>query len=50
MERKLLDIKWRDRKQASWIRENIYVEIVLLTITDRKLMWGGHIMRRADNI
>ncbi len=49
MERRILDITWRDRKRASWIREQTKVEDILMTIKDKKLTWAGNIMRRRDN-
>ncbi len=41
-------ITWRDRKQATWIREQTKVEDVLMTIK-KKWSWVDHIMNRTDN-
>ncbi len=49
MERRMLGITLRDRKQASWNREQTKVEDILMTIKNKKWIWGGHIMRRRDN-
>ncbi len=49
MERRMLGITWRDRKRASWIREQTKVEDILKTIKNKKWTWAGHIMRRRDN-
>ncbi len=45
----MLGITWRDRKRASWIREQTKVEDILMTITNKEWTWTGHIMRRRDN-
>ncbi len=42
-------VSYGDRKQASWIREQIKVEGILLTMYKKKWSWTGHITRRADN-
>ncbi len=49
MERKMLCITWRDRKRATWVREQTKVEDILTTIKLRKWSWAGHVMRRTDN-
>ena len=49
MERIMLGITWRDRKRASWIREQTKVEDILTTIKKRKWSWAGHVMRMEDN-
>ncbi len=36
MERKMLGITWRDRKRATWIREQTKVEDILMTIKKKK--------------
>ncbi len=41
-------IIWRDRKQATWIREQTKVEDILMTIK-KKWSWVGHIMNRMHN-
>ncbi len=48
----MLGITWRDKKRASWIREqtNFFkVEDILMTIKKKKWTWAMHIMRRRDN-
>ncbi len=45
----MLGITWRDRKRASWIREQMKVEDILMTIKNKKWTWAGHITRRRDN-
>ncbi len=40
---------WRDRKRASWIREQTKVGFILVTIKKKKWVWAGHGMRRTDN-
>ena len=49
MERIMLGITWRDKKRASWIRDQTKVEDILTTIKKRKWSWAGHIYRREDN-
>ncbi len=49
MERRMLGITWRDRKQASWIREETKVEDILVTIKNKKWTWAGYVMGRRDN-
>ncbi len=49
MERRILGITWKDRKRASWIREQTKVEDILITIKNKKWTWAGHVMRRRDN-
>ncbi len=49
MERRMLGITWRDRKRASWTREQTKVEDILVTIKNKKWTWAGHVMRRRDN-
>ncbi len=49
MERRMLGITWRDKKRASWIREQTKVEDILMTIKNKKWTRAGHIMRRLDN-
>ncbi len=45
---KMLGITWRDRKRATWIREQTKVEDILMTIKKKKWSWAGHIMRRTN--
>ena len=49
MERIMLGITLRDKKRASWIREQTKVEDILSTVKRRKWTWAGHVMRRTDN-
>ena len=49
MERIMFGITWRDKKRASWIREQTKVEDILTTIKRKKWTWARHIMRRTDN-
>ena len=44
MERIMLAITWRDRKRASWIKEQTKDENDLITI--KKWTLAGHIMRQ----
>ncbi len=45
----MLGITWRDRKLASWIREQTKVKDILMTIKNKKWTWAGHILRIRDN-
>ncbi len=45
---KMIGITFRDRKRATWIREQTRVENVLSTIKMKKGSWALHIMRRTD--
>ena len=49
MERIMLGITWKDKKRASWIRQQTKVEDILCAIKKRKWTWAGHIYRRTDN-
>ncbi len=49
MERKILSITWRDRKRATWLREQTKVENILMTIKKKKWSWVGNIMHRTYN-
>ncbi len=49
MERRILGITWRDRKRASWIREQTKVKDILIAIKNKKWTWAGHVMRRHYN-
>ncbi len=44
MERRMLGITWRDRKRASWIREQTKDENILVTIKNKKWTWAEHVM------
>ncbi len=39
----------RDRKRATWIREQTKIEDILITMKKKKWSWVGHIMRRMHN-
>ena len=45
----MFGITWRDRKRASWIREQTKVEDMLSTIKKKMWTWAGHVMRQTDN-
>ncbi len=47
-ERKMLGIMRRDKKRASWIREQTKVEDIPMTVKNRKWSWAVHVMRRCD--
>ena len=49
MERIMMGISLRDRKRATWIREQTKVEDIMSTIKKKKWTWAGHVMRRDDN-
>ena len=44
----MLGISLRDKKRASWIRENPKVKDILVVIKDQKWRWAGHVARRED--
>ena len=48
-ERIMLNITWRDRKTAEWIRKQTGVRDVLTTISKLKWEWAGHVARMNDN-
>ena len=48
-EKIMLDLTWKDRKTAKWIRQKTKVKDVLETISKLKWNWAGHIARRTDN-
>ncbi len=45
----MLGITWRDKKRASWIREQTKVEDILMVIKKKKWTWARHVMRKRDN-
>ena len=49
MERIMLGITLRDRKQNKWIREQTGIEDIVTTIKESKHRWAGHIARLTDN-
>ncbi len=48
MKRKMLRVTWRNRKQATWIREQTKIVDILTTIRMKKGFWAGHIMHKTD--
>ncbi len=49
MNRRMLGITWRDRKQASGIREETKLEDIVITIKNKNFILAGHVMRRHDD-
>ena len=49
MEGSMLGISLRDRKRASWMRENTKVKDIVIAIKEQKWRWAGHVARRVDN-
>ena len=49
MERSMMGISLRDRKRATWIREQTKVEDILKSIKKKKWQWAGHVCRRQDD-
>jgi len=45
----MLNITWRDRKTAKWIREKTGVRDILEDIAKLKWNWAGHAARQQDN-
>ena len=48
-ERIMLGFKLKDRKRASWIREQTKLEDVVKTTKSLKWNWAGHVQRFQDN-
>ena len=48
MERSMLLISPRDKKRASWIRENTQINDILVVIREQKWRWACHVARRED--
>jgi len=48
-ERIMLNITWRDRKTAKWIREKTGVRDIVEDIAKLKWNWAGHAARQQDN-
>ena len=46
-ERIMLNITWKDRKTAAWIREQTKIRDVLEVINRSKWKWAGHLSRRT---
>jgi hypothetical protein len=49
MERIMVGVTLRDRKRASWIREQTKVIDIMDHIRGNKHRWAGHVCRRTDN-
>ena len=49
IERIMLGITSRDKKRASWIKEQTKVEDILTAIKRKKGTWTRHVMRQTDN-
>lgn len=49
MERKMIGVMLRERKQAPWIRERTRVEDIIVEIMKKKWAWAEPVMRRNDN-
>ena len=49
MERKMLNITYKERKTNNWVREKTTVMDIMKIIKNRKWTWAGHISRRTDN-
>ena len=49
MERIMMGISLKDRKRATWIREQTKIEDIISTIKKKKMDMAGHVMRRDDN-
>lgn len=45
----MLGVSLKDKKRATWIRQQTKVEDILKTIKKKKWQWAGHIYRRQDN-
>ena len=48
MERSMLGITLKDRKRASWIREQTGVKDILEAIKEQKWKWAGEVARKED--
>ncbi|KAK2162844.1 hypothetical protein NP493_1498g00002 [Ridgeia piscesae] len=49
MERKMLNITYRDRKANIWVRENTKVTYAIEHVRSRKRIWAAHINRIRYN-
>ena len=49
MERSMLRITIRDRKNSIWIREQTKIKDIIKYIKQQKWRWAGHVARREDN-
>ncbi len=45
----MLGIRLRDKKRASWIREQPKVDGILMMVKNKKWTGARHIIRRCDN-
>ena len=48
-ERIMMNLTWRDRKTAQWIRAKTKVQDIMETISKLKWKWAGHLSRRTGN-
>ena len=48
MERSMLGITLKDRKRASWVRDQTKVKDIIVAIKEQKWKWAGQIARRED--
>ena len=48
MERIMLGVSLRDRKRATWIRDQTRVDDIIMCIKKKKWQWAGHVCRRQD--
>ncbi len=46
----MLDVTWRDRKQAPWIREQTKVEDIVSTVKQKKLTRVIHFVLKTDKL
>ena len=49
MERSMMKLTLRDKKRASWIRQNTKVDDIIEVIKKQKWRWAGHVARMQDN-
>ncbi len=45
----MLCTTWREKKRASWIKEQTMVEDIIMTIKNKRWIWAEHVMHRRDN-
>ena len=49
MERSMMKLTLRNKKRASWIRQNTKVDDIIEVIKKQKWRWAGHVARMKDN-
>ena len=49
MERSMMKLTLRNKKRASWIRQNTKVDDIIESIKIQKWRWAGHVARLQDN-